>query len=553
VDEYQDTNHVQYSLIHALADGPGANICVVGDEDQSIYAFRGADITNIRNFKRDYPAAKTIFLEQNYRSTQPILEAAMGVIKENSDRTAKQLRSVQGFGAKVTVQELYDERQEAQFLVTEITRLRLLKKHAYRDIAVMYRTNAQSRPIEQALDRSKIPLQLIGGIRFHERQEIKDVMALLRVVANPSDTVSLRRVIGSDMPLGKGVGPKALEALESWATQTSLSLSTGFEALLDAEEGMPRYMPPQVTGRSKASLLEVARVLGDLRRSAGQLGFAEFFKEALDRSGYLAFLRESTQAERLENIQELANEISRWPDQGPISGLTSYLEEKALVSDADTIEDETDKVTLITLHAAKGLEFPIVFLVGLEEGLLPHSRSLQSEDPRELEEERRLAYVGITRAMKQLYITHAFRRTRFGQEEISEPSRFLQSLPEGALDRVSQAPKISVGVAPRAGGGGRYGNGYGGNASSWSGGGRNGGAGATPRSSGGNGGRPAQPAPVEQSLGGFKPGDRVLHAKFGQGQVVNIKNLSDDQDVTIKFQDGVVRTLSANFARLQKR
>jgi DNA helicase II / ATP-dependent DNA helicase PcrA len=553
VDEYQDTNHVQYSLIHALADSPQANICVVGDEDQSIYAFRGADITNIRNFKRDYPNAKTIFLEQNYRSTQPILEAAMGVIKENPDRTAKQLRSVQGIGAKVLVQELYDERQEAQFLVTEINRLHHLKQRPYRDFAVMYRTNAQSRPIEQALDRAKIPLQLIGGIRFHERQEIKDVMALLRVVVNPADTVSLRRVIGSDMPLGKGVGPKALEALEHWATETSLSLSTGFEALLESEEGMPRSMPPRVTGRSKTALLEFARILHDLRRSAGQLGLAEFFKEALERTGYLTFLKESAQAERLENIEELANELSRWPDQLPISGLTSYLEEKALVSDADTIEDETDKVTLITLHAAKGLEFPIVFLVGLEEGLLPHSRSLQSEDPRELEEERRLAYVGITRAMQLLYITHAFRRTRFGQEDVSEPSRFLQSLPEGSLERVSQAPKVSVGVAPRAGGAGRYGGGYGGNgASSWSGGGRSGG-GYAGRQASGVGRQPQPAAQAETSLGGFRPGDRVLHAKFGQGQVVNVKNLSDDQDVTIKFGDGVVRTLSANFARLQKR
>jgi DNA helicase-2/ATP-dependent DNA helicase PcrA len=551
VDEYQDTNHVQYSLIHTLADSPQANICVVGDEDQSIYAFRGADITNIRNFKRDYPEAKVIFLEQNYRSTQPILEAAMGVIKENPDRTAKQLRSVQGTGAKVIVQELYDERQEAQFLVTEITRLHHLKQRPYRDFAVMYRTNAQSRPIEQALDRAKIPLQLIGGIRFHERQEIKDVMALLRVVVNPADTISLRRVIGSDMPLGKGVGPRALEALENWATQTSLPLSVGFDALLEAEEGMPRHMPPQVSGRSKAALLEFARILNDLRRSAGNLSLAEFFKEALERSGYLTFLREGTQAERLENIEELANELSRWPDQQPISGLTSYLEEKALVSDADTIEDETDKVTLITLHAAKGLEFPIVFLVGLEEGLLPHSRSLQSDDPRELEEERRLAYVGITRAMQLLYITHAFRRTRFGQEDLSEPSRFLQALPEGALERVSQAPKISVGVAPRVGGAGRYGGTYGGNSSSsWSGGGRNGGY--SSRQSSIVNRQSSQPA-AEQSLGGFKPGDRVLHAKFGQGQVINIKNLSDDQDVTIKFQDGVVRTLSANFARLQKR
>ncbi len=554
VDEYQDTNHVQYSLIHQLADGPNANLCVVGDEDQSIYRFRGADITNIRNFRRDFPSATTIFLEQNYRSTQPILEAAMGVIKANPERTDKQLHAVHGAGAKVLVQELYDERQEAQFLVTEISRLHLMRKHPYRDFAIMYRTNAQSRPIEQALDRARIPLQLIGGLRFHERQEVKDVMALLRTVVNPADTISLRRVIGSDMPLGKGIGPKAIEAIETWATETTLPLSSGFDALLEAEEGMARSVPPQVSGRSKAALLEFARTFSELRRAAGTLGLAEFFKEAIDRSGYIAFLQETAQPERLENIGELENEISRWADQGPISGLTSYLEEKALVSAADTIEDDGDQVTLITLHAAKGLEFPIVFLVGLEEGLLPHSRATQAEDPRELEEERRLAYVGITRAMKLLYLTHAFRRTRFGQEEVSEPSRFLLSLPEAHLERTSQAPKISAGVGMRQGANGNgYGRSSGSSSSSWGNTGN-----ARPAGGAGRGnGAPGQPTAARSSepttLGGFKPGDRVLHSRFGQGQVINIKNLSDDQDVTVKFQDGVVRTLSANFAKLQKR
>ncbi len=556
VDEYQDTNHVQYSLIHLLANDPQANLCVVGDEDQSIYRFRGADITNIRNFRRDFPTATTIFLEQNYRSTQPILEAAMGVIKENPERTEKHLQAVQGSGAKVLVQELYDERAEAQFLASEISRLHIMRKIPYRDFAIMYRTNAQSRPIEQALDRAHIPLQLIGGLRFHERQEIKDVMALLRTVINPADTISLRRVIGSDMPLGKGIGPKALEAIEAWARDTSLSLSTGFEALLDAEEGMPRHVPPQVSGRSRTALLDFARAFSSLRRAVGTLSLAEFFKEALDRSGYITYLQESTQAERLENIGELENEISRWPDQEPLTGLTSYLEEKALVSDADTIEDENDQVTLITLHAAKGLEFPIVFLVGLEEGLLPHSRATQSEDPRELEEERRLAYVGITRAMKSLYLTHAFKRTRFGQEEISEPSRFLQALPEAHLERVSQAPKIQISA------GGRNSSGYGrsAGAGTWGGGNQYGGggrSGGNPMRQGGNGRPPRQEARPRQAepagLGGFKPGDRVLHQRFGQGQVINTKNLTDDQDVTVKFQDGVVRTLSANMSNLQKR
>ncbi len=543
VDEYQDTNHVQYTLIHLLAERQDANLCVVGDEDQSIYRFRGADVTNIRNFKRDYPAAKTIFLVRNYRSTQPILEAAMGVIKENPERTEKHLLAVQGAGTKVSVRELYDERHEAQFVAQEIGRLRALRRYQYRDFAVMYRTNAQSRVLEQALDGARIPLQLIGGIRFHERQEVKDVLALLRAVVNPADTLSLRRVIGSDMPLGKGIGPKALEGLEAWVVQTGLPLATGFDALLESEEGMARYVPPQVGGRSKAALLEFARALGALRRSALGLSLAEFFKEALDRSGYIGHLQETQQNERVENVQELGNEISRWPDQEPVSGLTSYLEEKALVSDADTIDGDTDKVTLITLHAAKGLEFPVVFLVGLEEKLLPHARAVDAEDHQEMEEERRLAYVGITRAMQLLYLTHAFKRTRFGQEDFAEPSRFLQALPEAAVERVSQAPKVSIAPGVGRPGGG---NGYGrSGAATW------GNAGRAYR---GNGAAPPPQRGTEPSaLGGFKPGDRVGHQKFGAGQVINVKNLGDDQDVTIKFQDGQIRTLSANFARLQKR
>jgi DNA helicase-2/ATP-dependent DNA helicase PcrA len=571
VDEYQDTNHVQYQLIHQLAEGPDANLCVVGDEDQSIYRFRGADITNIRNFKRDYPDARVIFLEQNYRSTQPILNAAMGVIAENAERTPKQLRAVQGDGRKVIVHECYDEQQEAQFVAQEITRLRAREGRRYADFAVMYRTNAQSRILEQTFDGRKIPLQLIGGIRFHERKEIRDVMALLRVLVNPADSLSLRRVIGSEMPLGKGVGPKALETLEAWAAETGLPLATGLDALLEAEEGMARYRPPAVTGRSKAPLLQLAKVLSDLRRASGTANFAEFFKEALDRSGYLEYLEKEQQAERAENVREMGNEISRWPDQQPVSGLTSYLEEKALLSDADTHDETRDQVTLITLHAAKGLEFPVVFLVGMEEGLLPHKRAADSEDEHEMEEERRLAYVGITRAMEQLYLTYAYRRTRFGWEGAaeSEPSRFLTALPETAVERQSQAPKVTIAQGPRAGGRPAYG-GYGGgtgrnggSTSSWRGGNGGGwgagqGAGAGGRAASGSPGRPA-PSGVSrgaepESLGGFRPGDKVMHGKFGPGQVINVKNLSDDQDVTVKFQnDGQIRTFSANFAGLRKR
>lgn len=546
VDEYQDTNLVQYRLIQLLAAGERANLCVVGDEDQSIYRFRGADITNLRNFRHDYPTARTIFLTSNYRSTQPILETAMAVIQSNPERTPKELRSVLGAGQKVTLHECHDERHEADVVANQIARLRQRHGYRYRDFAVMYRTNAQSRVFEQAFDQRRVPLQLIGGIRFHERQEVKDVMALLRATLNPADTLSLRRIIGSEMPLGKGIGPKALEALDSWASQTGADIASGLDALVAMEDGAAPPGGAIPAGRAKGALLDFARTIAQLRRAADSLSLTEFFREALELSGYLKHLSDTQQFERLENVRELANEIGRWPNQEPHSGLLSYLDDKSLVSDADGLDERSDRVTLITLHAAKGLEFRAVFLVGLEEGLLPHSRAVQAEDDRELQEERRLAYVGITRAKEHLYITYAFRRSRFGQEDYAEPSRFLADLPEAWIEQVTQRVSVSGAGAPRD----RARPHWHSDSPGW------GGAGSrftAPRRAGpgANVARPAQTGPAP--LAGFRTGDTIVHGKFGLGQVIGTKNLSDDQDVTIRFQDGVVRTLSANFARLQRR
>lgn len=546
VDEYQDTNLVQYRLVHLLAEGERANLCVVGDEDQSIYRFRGADITNLRNFRRDYPTARTILLTSNYRSTQPILEAAMAVIQPNPERTAKALHSVLGAGQKVTVHECHDERHEAEVVASQIARLRQRFGYQYREFAVMYRTNAQSRVFEQAFDQRKVPLQLIGGLRFHERQEIKDVMALLRVTVNPADTLSLRRVITSDMPLGKGIGPKALASLEDWARQTGSDLASGLDALVSTAGGRREQAVAVTAGRSKSALREFARTIAQLRRAAESLSLGEYFREALELSGYLKQLSDTQQFERLENVRELANEIGRRHDQEPHSGLQSYLDEKSLVSDADGIDDQGDRVTLITLHAAKGLEFRAVFLVGLEEGLLPHARAVQAEDDSELQEERRLAYVGITRAKEHLYITHAFRRSRFGQEDFAEPSRFLNDLPEHGIERVTQRVTASSVLAAR----GQARAPWNGSGPGWGVGGARRGAPSGPQTGERTPSRAAPSGPAH--LGGFRTGESIVHSKFGRGRVIATKNLSDDQDVTIEFQDGVVRTLSANFAALRR-
>lgn len=507
VDEYQDTNHIQYLIVNALSE-EHRNICVVGDPDQSIYGWRAADIRNILTFKDDYPEAVEIHLEENYRSTPEILSAADHVIQSNTQRIQRTLRTSRDPGEKLILRECSDEAIEAQFVVQEIHRLKTTYGYTGNDFAVLYRTNAQSRPLEEAFIRGGVPYQLIGGTRFYERKEIRDVVALLRVVANPDDSSAFERVIDA-FPIGQGIGAKSLSGLEEWSSRTGSGLDTALAAL-GSDSG------PDIAGRGRTLLSEVAATLSELRELAGLLPPSELFDRALKDTGYLA-LFESGDAElldRWDNVLQLRSTIEQYDNMPQDEALTTFLEEVALVSDADTLEDDVEKVTLITLHAVKGLEFPVVFITGVEEGLIPHQRSI-TENPESLEEERRLFYVGITRAEQRLYLTHTFRRTRFGSSEMSMPSSFLLSIPE---DVVGDLP---VRRAPRR-----------------------------ERMS-------ALRDPAVETGASFAPtfqrvsaGDRVFHSRFGDGVVDHVSDKGDDQEVTVTFKRHGTKRLMASLANL---
>jgi DNA helicase-2/ATP-dependent DNA helicase PcrA len=435
VDEYQDTNQAQYTIIRLLTQAH-RSLFVVGDEDQGIYSWRAADITNILNFERDYPDATVMLLEQNYRSTQAILDVAMHVIGGNQGRRAKTLWTDRAGGIPVQVREAYDEGDEAQYICREITRL--IAAHGYRhnEIAVMYRTNAQSRTLEESFIRFRIPHVLVGGTRFYERKEIRDVLAYLRLVHNPYDTASLRRVL-EQTHSGKGVGKGTIAALETYATAVRVPLWDAVKlatAPADAEPALfagsaPAVAPPKLAGKARAALQALVSAVEELRGRREDLPLAQLIDTLLARTGYAQALSDGSDEglERLENAKELISVAQDYSGLDPKEALASFLEEVALLGDLDRTADTTDAVTLITLHAAKGLEYKVVFIAGMEEGLLPHSRSL--DQPRALEEECRLAYVGVTRAMERLYISYAFHRTIFGATQTNEPSRFLQSAP----------------------------------------------------------------------------------------------------------------------------
>ena len=506
VDEYQDTNRVQYLLVRALS-AVHRNLCVVGDPDQSIYGWRQADIRNILDFKRDYPDATEIHLELNYRSSRSIVEAADAVIRANRLRINRRLRTENPPGEPIRLHECYDEGHEAQFVASEIRRLTLRGDLRYRDIAVMYRTNAQSRPLEEALIRADIPYQLIGGLRFYERREIKDALALLRLIANPNDSVSLQRVI-ANTPLGAGIGDRTWQELERWATFTRQPIARGIAALA----GQSDLSPPQISGRPARLLAEVWATLQQLWEASERLRLSELFDLALERSGMAQLYHDAVdpeQIERRENLLQLRSVLASYDNMAD-SALLAFLEESALVTDVDALDDGGDQVTLITLHAAKGLEFPVVFLTGVEEGLLPHARSLESEA--QLEEERRLFYVGMTRAKQRLYITYTVRRARFGASDLSVRSRFVDDIPAHLIDR---------GDGP-----------------------------ARPAAS------PARPlrAPAATSAGAPSPplavGMRVFHARFGDGVITEVRMVQSDQEVVVDFKRHGRKTLLASLANL---
>ena len=576
VDEFQDTNTAQYELIRLLA-GKAQNLFVVGDEDQSIYAFRGADYRNVRRFREDFPAAKVILLEQNYRSTQRILDVANAVISRNVHRTPKTLRTNRGPGLEIVIHEAYDEADEAVFVVNTIQKLVARGEAKLGDCAVMYRTNAQSRALEDAFVARGIPYRLVGGTRFYQRREIKDALAYLRLVHNPADNLSLMRII--NVP-PRNIGEKTIGALASWSAGLGVPMAAGLalaagdpaSPFLPAGTIQPGEKPPQhpFGAGAQRSLTAFYRMLAGWHAIKNDLTVADLLSRIVEQSGYATWLRDGTEEgeERWQNLQELVNVASHYNDFPPEVRLTAFLEEVALVSDQDELTDEKDRATLLTLHAAKGLEFPVVFIVGLEENLLPHSRSM--DDPDQMEEERRLMYVGVTRAKDRLYLVRAFRRTIWGRSEINEPSRFLRDIaqvvkgaaanggrrdggrptPEEVDDGarsaaiLSRRPALAEGVGRRpaspptdrlmAG---------------------NGGLSAAGRASAGPAtaapGRSAAPEPTGGVLQ-FQPGERVSHGLFGEGIVLKVEPTADDVEVTVAFSGKGTKVLLASFAKLQK-
>lgn len=543
VDEYQDTNHAQYVLVRELAgrggsdevsdEVPPAELCVVGDADQSIYAFRGATIRNIEDFERDYPDATTILLEQNYRSTQNILSAANSVIARNAGRRDKRLWTAEGAGELIVGYVADNEHDEARFVAEEIDALAERGDITYNDVAVFYRTNNSSRSFEEVFIRAGIPYKVVGGVRFYERKEIRDIVAYLRVLDNPGDTVSIRRILNTPR---RGIGDRAEACVAVYAENTGASFA---DALVAAAEGKV----PMLNSRAEKSIAGFVELLDELRgRLDDDLG--DLVESVLERTGYRRELESSNDPQelaRLDNLNELvsvAHEFSTdranaaalgeslqtpededVPDTGV---LAEFLERVSLVSDSDEIpEDGAGMVTLMTLHTAKGLEFPVVFVTGWEDGMFPHMRSL--DDPVELSEERRLAYVGITRARQRLYLSRAIVRSSWGQPMLNPESRFLQEIPQELIDWRRTAPTSSF-SAPVSGAG-RFG---------------------TPRAA------PTRSGMSKRPLLVLAPGDRVTHDKYGLGRVEEVSGVGESAMSLIDFGSSGRVKLMHNHAPISK-
>jgi DNA helicase-2/ATP-dependent DNA helicase PcrA len=505
VDEYQDTNRVQYTLVQLLGQ-QHRNLCVVGDDDQSIYRFRGADVRNILSFERDFPEARVVKLEQNYRSTQHILDAAYSVIKPVPDRAEKKLWTDAGPGEKIFLSQVYDEQEEAESIAAEVRRLTTQDDYALNDIAVLYRTNAQSRALEETLVRQGIPYKLIGGVRFYERREIKDALAYLRLVFNPSDVIAFRRIV--NVPRRK-IGDKTVSAIEAAATGRGVSLS---EVMRD-----PGSIPG-IGAAGAEALTEFRDLIDGLRVEMEKLPLPELIDETLVRSGLQRMLNDGTEdgADRWQNLLEFKGLASEYAGLAGSEALFRMLEDAALVSDVDDLDESKPGLTLITLHMVKGLEFPVVFVAGMEEGLLPHLRAI--EEAGGVDEERRLAYVGMTRAMRRLYLFHAFRRHLFGNTNLNLPSRFLSELPEEIIERPAGSSRIQRGS---------------GRASVLE---------AISR-------RP--PAPAEPVVQRYSEGQRVKHRSFGAGVVVKSTLTRTDEELIVRFDGVGIKIISASIAPLE--
>ena len=505
VDEFQDTNIVQYMLMKQLA-GKYRNLCVVGDPDQSIYSWRFADLRNILSFEKDYPEAKVVFLEQNYRSTKTILEVASDVISANVQRKPKKLWTKNEDGASVTVIESYNAEEEAQSVVNEIEKLIGQEQISLKDCAVMYRVNAQSRALEETFLRYGVPYKLVGGTRFYQRREVKDIIAYLRLINNPQDNVSLSRII--NVPV-RGIGQRTLNHLQDWAKVHDVPL---FEALKQVSHNPVASEAKQsLASRIVQALAGFDALMVKLTAQSHELNLSGLLNEILEHTGYREYiLAKENGEEKWENIMELRNVASEYDELDLEEALTAFLEKVSLVSDIDELDEKPDAVTLITLHQAKGLEFPAVFIVGMEEGILPHRRSF--DDPEEMEEERRLCYVGITRAKKRLYLLRSYRRSLFGGSTANPPSRFLQDISPHLITtrglwEESPTPMTSAYSQPSS--------------------------------------RPSD-TPV------LKVGDHVRHSKFGPGIVMNCLLTREDQELTVAFEEAGVKKLLASLAPLEK-
>ncbi|WP_243525525.1 DNA helicase PcrA [Bacillus pseudomycoides] len=521
VDEYQDTNRAQYILVNKLA-ARFKNLCVVGDSDQSIYRWRGADISNILSFEKDYENAQVILLEQNYRSSQNILNAANAVIENNSNRKPKKLWTDNQIGSKISYYRAATEKDEAYFVAKKIRDEIQMGNRKYTDFAVLYRTNAQSRMVEEIFLKSNIPYKIVGGIKFYDRKEIKDILAYLRLIANPDDEISFARII--NMPK-RGIGATSIDKIINYGVQNGISLT----AVLDEIEHVG------VSAKITKAVKEFASLLHNWVNMQEYLSVTELVEEVIEKTGYRDMLKNerSLEAEgRLENLDEFLSVTQTFESQSEDKSLVAFLTDLALVADIDRVDEDPtagEEVILMTMHSAKGLEFPVVFIIGLEEGVFPHTRSLMEED--EMQEERRLAYVGITRAEEELYLSNAQMRTLFGRTNMNAASRFISEIPTELLEPLNEtAPKHETFSAK----------------------GRTTGAGATATRS-----RSAFVRPAVKTTGGeqigWAVGDKASHQKWGVGTVVSVKGEGDAKELDIAFPSPIgIKRLLAKFAPVTK-
>ena len=537
VDEYQDTNGAQYQLTHLLAK-KHRNICVVGDADQSIYGWRGADMSNILDFEKDYKETTVIKLEQNYRSTKTILEAANSVISENTNRKKKTLWTENNLGDKITVYQALNEWDEGRFVAKTSKKIKENGEN-YGDIAVLYRTNAQSRVIEETFMKEGVPYVIVGGLKFYDRKEIKDILAYLKTIYNPLDSVSLNRII--NVPK-RGLGATSIGKIAAFAAENELSF---FEII-----GNPETIAAVgLSKRATAALEDFSALIFELMGEAENLPISAFVEKVMNKTGYMKELEaEGDNPEaiaRIENLKEFIGVAQDFEKSADEPNLEEFLAQVALIADVDTANFEDDRVTLMTLHAAKGLEFPHVFMTGMEEGIFPHARTLMNEN--EVEEERRACYVGITRAEKKLYLSYAYSRTLYGRESANSPSRFIEEIPENLMEETKGEDIFEARPIKSVSNYGNYSDGY---KSAYN-------AKFTDAPSAFSAMQKAAP---QEPLGGIKPdtnavyktGDKVRHGKWGEGMIVSVKGVGENALLQLAFPNEGIKNLTQKYAPIEK-